>query len=212
MATAIAEYFRDQGQHVLLMMDSVTRFAMARREIGLAVGEPPDHQGLPALRLRRAAAAARARRHVDAAAASPASTPCSSRATTSTSPSPTRRARILDGHIVLSRRLATRHYPAIDILESMSRVRDQVISSQHLDAANAFLKLEAAHHSHEDLIAVGAYKAGADPMVDTAIALRPQTRAFLQQAAGDPSDLAEACARLSQLASLAAVPSRRDPA
>jgi flagellum-specific ATP synthase len=94
----------------------------------------------------------------------------------------------------------------------VSRVRDQVISSQHLDAANAFLKLEAAHHSHEDLIAVGAYKAGADPMVDMAIALRPQTRAFLQQTAGDHSDLDEACARLRQFSSLAAVPNRGDPA
>jgi flagellum-specific ATP synthase len=208
VATTIAEYFRDTGRDVMLMMDSVTRVAMAWREIGLAVGEPPTTKGyppsvfaaLPRL-LERAGTAKQGSitgLYAVLVEGDDFNEPIADAARS-----------ILDGHIVLSRRLANaKHFPAIDILESVSRVRDQVISSQHLDVANDFLKLEAAHHSHEDLIAVGAYKAGADPLVDMAIALRPQTRAFLQQAAGDHSDLDEAVARLHHLSSLAAVPNR----
>jgi flagellar biosynthesis/type III secretory pathway ATPase len=112
---------------------------------------------------------------------------------------------ILDGHIVLTRKLAgVRHFPAVDVLESVSRVRDDVIPPAHLETANAFLRLEAAYRSHEDLIAVGAYKAGADPLVDAAIALRPLTQAFLRQGAADHSSLDEVRSRLAELAGRAA--------
>jgi flagellum-specific ATP synthase len=212
VATTIAEYFRDTGRDVMLMMDSVTRVAMAWREIGLAVGEPPTTKGyppsvfaaLPRL-LERAGTAKQGSitgLYAVLVEGDDFNEPIADAARS-----------ILDGHIVLSRRLANaKHFPAIDILESVSRVRDQVISSRNLDAANDFLKLEAAHHSHEDLIAVGAYKQGADPLVDRAIALRPQTRSFLQQTASDHSGLDEAFARLHQLSGLAAIPNRGDSA
>jgi flagellum-specific ATP synthase len=199
VATTIAEYFRDTGRDVLLMMDSVTRVAMAWREIGLAVGEPPTTKGyppsvfaaLPRL-LERAGTAKQGSitgLYAVLVEGDDFNEPIADAARS-----------ILDGHIVLTRRLANaRHFPAIDVLESVSRVRDQVISGRHHEAANQFLKLEAAHHAHEDLIAVGAYKAGADPLVDTAIALRPQTRAFLQQTANDHSGLEESVERLLQL-------------
>lgn len=196
VATAIAEHFRDAGRSVLLMMDSVTRVAMAWREIGLAVGEPPTTKGYPpsvfAALPRLLERAGTARRgsitglYTVLVEGDDFNEPIAD-ATRS----------ILDGHIVLTRRLANaKHFPAIDILESVSRVRDQVITREHLEAANAFLRLEAAYRSHEDLIAVGAYKAGADPQVDAAIVLRPQVQAFLRQDANDHSSLEEVRTRL----------------
>lgn len=185
VATAIAEYFRDCGRNVLLLMDSVTRVAMAYREIGLAVGEPPTTRGyppsvfaqLPRL-LERAGTTARGSitgLYTVLVEGDDFNEPVAD-ATRS----------ILDGHIVLTRRLANaRHFPAIDVLESVSRVRDHVIGREQRDAANAFLALEAAYHSHEDLIAVGAYRPGSDPLVDAAIALRPSLHAFLRQEPGD---------------------------
>jgi flagellar biosynthesis/type III secretory pathway ATPase len=111
---------------------------------------------------------------------------------------------ILDGHIVLSRRLAgIKHFPAIDVLDSVSRVRENVVAPAYLAAANAVLRLEAAYRSHEDLIAVGAYKAGADPLVDAAIALRPEVQSFLRQPADDHSTLPATTAALERLAARA---------
>ena len=99
---------------------------------------------------------------------------------------------ILDGHIVLTRRLAhQKHFPAIDVLESVSRVRDEVISRERGEASNQFLRLEAAYRANEDLISVGAYKAGADPAVDTAIAMRPQMLSFLRQQADESTTFEE---------------------
>jgi FliI/YscN family ATPase len=200
LATAIAEYFRDAGRNVLLMMDSVTRVAMAWREIGLAVGEPPTTKGYPpsvfaALpRLLERAGTARLGSitglYTVLVEGDDFNEPVADAARS-----------ILDGHIVLTRRLASmRHFPAVDVLESVSRVRDEVIPRPHLEAANAFLRLEAAHRSHEDLIAVGAYKTGTDPLVDAAIALRPLTQSFLRQSAEDHSSLDEVRSRLADLA------------
>jgi FliI/YscN family ATPase len=200
VATAIAEYFRDTGRHVLLMMDSLTRVAMAWREIGLAVGEPPTTKGyppsvfaaLPRL-LERAGTAARGSitgLYTVLVEGDDFNEPVADAARS-----------ILDGHIVLARRLANaRHFPAIDVLESVSRVRDSVIQRDHLEAANTFLRLEAAYRAQEDLIAVGAYKSGADRLVDTAIALRPQAQAFLQQDSADRSTPETTRQRLLQLA------------
>jgi FliI/YscN family ATPase len=185
VATTIAEHFRDTGRNVLLMMDSITRVAMAWREIGLAVGEPPTTKGYPpsvfaALpRLLERAGTARVGSitglYTVLVEGDDFNEPVAD-ATRS----------ILDGHIVLSRHLANvKHFPAIDVLQSVSRVRDAVVSPEMLEAADIVLRVEAAYHAHEDLIAVGAYRTGADPQVDAAIALREPIRAFLCQSAGD---------------------------
>jgi FliI/YscN family ATPase len=200
VATTIAEYFRDQGRDVLLMVDSITRVAMAWRETGLAVGEPPTTKGyppsvfahLPRL-LERAGTGARGSitgLYTVLVEGDDFNEPIADAARS-----------ILDGHIVLSRRLAAaKHFPAIDMLESVSRVRDSVISAQHLDAANTLLRAEAAYRSHEDLIAVGAYRPGADRLVDAAIALRPEMLAFLIQRPGDRTTFEESTARLQGIA------------
>jgi FliI/YscN family ATPase len=204
IATAIAEFFRDQGSNVLLMMDSITRVAMAWREIGLAAGEPPASKGYPPsvfAALPRLLERAGTARHGSITGlytvlveGDDFNEPVADAARS-----------FLDGHIVLTRRLANaKHYPAVDVLDSVSRVRDVVISREHLEASDRLLRLEAAYRAHEDLIAVGAYKQGADPQVDAAIALRPQIHAFLRQDAKDHSDLAEVRARLTQIAALAA--------
>lgn len=191
VATAIAEHFRDAGRNVLLMMDSVTRVAMAWREIGLAVGEPPTTKGyppsvfaqLPRLleRAGNASSGSITGLYTVLVEGDDFSEPIADAARS-----------ILDGHIVLSRRLASsKHFPAIDVLESVSRVRDHVIPQAQLDASNLFLRMQAAYHAQEDLISVGAYRPGADPLVDTALALRPQIQSFLRQQAGDVCSLAE---------------------
>jgi FliI/YscN family ATPase len=202
VATSIAEYFRDTGRRVLLMMDSVTRVAMAWREIGLAVGEPPTTKGYPpsvfaALpRLLERAGTAREGSitglYTVLVEGDDFNEPVADAARS-----------ILDGHIVLSRALANaKHFPAIDVLSSVSRVRDAVIGKDHLEAANLLLRLEAAYASHEDLISVGAYKAGANLEVDTAIALRNDIRSFLCQWADDGSSFEEARKRLIHIAGL----------
>ncbi len=181
VATAIAEYFRDQGKQVLLMVDSVTRVAMAWREIGLAVGEPPTTKGyppsvfaaLPRL-LERAGNGARGGItgiYTVLVDGDDFNEPVADAARS-----------ILDGHVVLTRKLAAAgHFPAIDVLDSKSRVRDHVIDPTHREAANALLRLEAAYREKEDLILVGAYQKGSDRMVDAAVQLRDGALGFLRQ-------------------------------
>ncbi len=200
VATAIAEYFRDTGRNVLLMMDSVTRVAMAWREMGLAVGEPPTTKGyppsvfaaLPRL-LERAGTSTRGSitgLYTVLVEGDDFNEPVADAARS-----------ILDGHIVLTRRLANaKHFPAIDVLDSVSRVRDDVLTREQRETANRFLQLESAYRSHEDLISVGAYKPGANALVDAAIALRPAMLAFQQQAPDEGSTLAETQRRLAELA------------
>ena len=203
VATTIAEHFRDQGRDVLMMMDSVTRVAMAWREIGLAVGEPPTTKGYPPSvfaqlpRLLERAGTAREGSITGLYAVlvegDDFNEPVADAARS-----------ILDGHIVLSRKLAgAKHFPAIDVLESVSRVRDEVISKAHQEAANLVLRLESAYRAHEDLIAVGAYQNGADRTVDAAIALRTEIHAFLRQSPVDHSDADDIHTRLTRLAAAA---------
>jgi flagellum-specific ATP synthase len=204
VATAIAEYFRDTGRDVLLMMDSVTRVAMAWREIGLAVGEPPATKGyppsvfaaLPRL-LERAGAAERGSitgLYTVLVEGDDFNEPVADAARS-----------VLDGHIVLTRRLASaKHFPAIDVLDSVSRVRDDVLARDEREAANQFLQLMSAYHEHEDLISVGAYKPGVDRRVDAAIALRPEMLDFLRQAPEEGSRYEDTHARLGEV--LAAAP------
>jgi flagellum-specific ATP synthase len=201
-ATAIAEWFRDRGQRVLLLMDSITRYAQAQREIALAIGEPPATKGyppsvfamLPAL-VERAGNDAEGRgsitafytvltegddyRHDPIADASRA---------------------ILDGHIVLSRDLAEAgHYPAIDIEASISRVMPAVVKREHLRSAQRFRQVYSAYRQQRDLITVGAYQKGSDPQVDHAIAMWPRLRDFLQQEVDAPTTLNDAIGALEML-------------
>jgi flagellum-specific ATP synthase len=181
VATAIAEYFRDQGKQVLLMVDSVTRVAMAWREIGLAVGEPPTTKGYPPSVF---AALPRLLERAGNGATGGITGIYTVLVDGDDFNEPVADASrsILDGHIVLTRKLAaTGHYPSIDVLESKSRVRDQIIDVTQRSAANALLRLEAAYREKEDLIMVGAYQKGSDPHVDAAIALRERVLGFLQQ-------------------------------
>jgi FliI/YscN family ATPase len=209
VATAIAEYFRDLGKHVLLMVDSVTRVAMAWREIGLAVGEPPTTKGyppsvfasLPRL-LERAGNGARGGItgiYTVLVDGDDFNEPVADAARS-----------ILDGHIVLTRKLASAgHFPSIDVLESKSRVRDAVTDPQHRAAANAVARLEAAYRDKEDLILVGAYQQGSDPQVDAAVALRPGILSFLQQTPDEGSTAEETRALLTSLSDRAAMATRR---
>jgi flagellum-specific ATP synthase len=200
VATAVAEYFRDAGRDVLLMVDSVTRVAMAWRETGLAIGEPPTTKGYPPSvfaqlpRLLERAGTGRVGSitglYTVLVEGDDFNEPVADAARS-----------ILDGHIVLSRRLAAaKHFPAIDVLESVSRVRDEVIDPLQLDAAAIVLRAEAAYRHHEDLLAVGAYKPGADRQVDAAIAHRQEMLGFLRQQADERSDYDTARGRLLELA------------
>jgi FliI/YscN family ATPase len=199
LATAIAEWFRDLGQHVMLMVDSVTRVAMAWREIGLAVGEPPTTKGyppsvfaqLPRL-LERAGNGARGGitgLYTVLVDGDDFSEPIADAARS-----------ILDGHLVLTRKLASAgHFPAIDVLESKSRVRDLVTDEAQRKSAATITSLEAAYREKEDLILVGAYQAGTHSTVDAAIALRQPILEFLRQRPDAPSSLADTRTALGQL-------------
>ena len=206
VATAIAEYFRDQGKQVLLMVDSITRVAMAWREIGLAVGEPPTTKGYPpsvfAALPRLLERAGNAEKggitgiYTVLVDGDDFNEPVADAARS-----------ILDGHLVLTRKLASAgQFPAVDVLESKSRVRDQVVGPVHRDAANAVQRLEAAYRDKEDLILVGAYHRGSDAQVDTAMALRPRIIDFLRQAPEEHSDFAGTREHLLALAEQAATP------
>lgn len=199
VATAIAEWFRDQGKQVLLMVDSVTRVAMAWREIGLAVGEPPTTKGyppsvfayLPRLleRAGNASVGGITGIYTVLVDGDDFSEPVADASRS-----------ILDGHIVLTRRLASAgHYPAIDVLESKSRVRDRVISASHRDHAEMLQRLEAAYREKEDLILVGAYQRGSNPLVDAALELRAPILDLLQQSSDEHTPLEHTVALLAEI-------------
>jgi flagellum-specific ATP synthase len=199
-ATAIAEHFRDQGADVLLMMDSVTRFAMAQREVGLAIGEPPATRGYTP------SVFALLPRLLERAGTSPEGSITGLYTVLvdgddMNEPVADAVRSILDGHVVLSRDLAhANHYPAIDVLQSVSRLATEIQPPESIAAAAEMRRLMAAYRDKEDLIAIGAYQPGGDPTVDAAIALRPDLDAFLRQPPEERSDLAEADARLAELA------------
>ncbi len=184
----------------MLMMDSVTRVAMAWREVGLSVGEPPTTKGyppsvfaqLPRL-LERAGTGKRGSitgLYTVLVEGDDFNEPVADAARS-----------ILDGHIVLSRKLANaKHFPAIDVLDSVSRVRDQVIDPEDREAANLLLQLEATYRTQEDLITVGAYKSGTDAALDTAVAVRPELIELLRQRPEDGCRLEETAARVRALA------------
>ncbi|ULJ74559.1 type III secretion system ATPase SctN (plasmid) [Rhizobium gallicum] len=181
VATAIAEWYRDQGKRVLLLMDSVTRFARALREIGLAAGEPPTRRGFPP------SVFASLPRLMERAGNSHRGSITAFYAVLvegddMDEPVADETRSILDGHVVLSRALATSNlYPAIDILASVSRVMSSIVSSDHEWLAGRLRELMAKYHEVELLVRVGEYKEGADPLADAAIAKMDHIRAFLRQ-------------------------------
>lgn len=190
-ATAIAEYFRDQGLNVLLMMDSVTRFAMAQREIGLAIGEPPSTKGytpsvfalLPKLMERAGCGPSGAITAIYTVLVDGDDT---------NEPIADAARSILDGHIVLDRKLTSRgHYPPIQILGSLSRVMPMVTSPEHVQNANKLRELISAHADIEDLVSVGAYKSGTKPIADEALEKWPRINALLRQNKADFSAMTD---------------------
>ncbi|GAA0331815.1 flagellar protein export ATPase FliI [Bacillus carboniphilus] len=198
-ATAIAEYFRDQGLSVLLMMDSVTRVAMAQREIGLAIGEPPTTKGytpsvfalLPRLLERTGTS--------EKGSITAFYTVLVDGDDMNEPIADTVRG-ILDGHFVLNRTLANQgHFPAIDILQSVSRLMNQLVSKGHLKAAEKLRETYSKYLQSEDLIQIGAYKKGSSREIDEAIRLYPKIKEFLKQATNEPSSFDESIQHLQQV-------------
>lgn len=192
-ATRIAEYFRDQGHHVLLIMDSLTRYAMAQREIALAVGEPPATKGyppsvfnkLPAL-VERAGNGAQTENGAAAGSITAFYTVLTEGDDQQDPIADAARA-ILDGHVVLSRRLAdSGHYPAIDVEASISRVMSAVVSPEHIQLVHRFKQIMSTYQRNRDLIAVGAYQRGTDPTIDDAIERYPWLESYLRQGVDTP--------------------------
>lgn len=198
-ATRIAEWFRDSGRDVVLMMDSLTRVAMAQREIGLSAGEPPATRGYPPSvfglmprLLERAGTAPRGSitgLYTVLVEGDDLQDPIGDTARS-----------ILDGHVVLSRDLATAgHFPAIDVLESISRVTGAVTTAGQQEAARALRRMLAAHRSVKELVEIGAYVRGADPNADAALARLPQIESFLQQRMDDLTPTEQTWSRLAEL-------------
>jgi len=191
-ATAVAEYFRDQGKHVLLLMDSLTRVAMAQREIGLAAGEPPASKGytpsvfalLPKILERVGTAEGKGSitgLYTILVEGDDLTEPVADSARS-----------ILDGHVVLSRDLAMEnHYPAIDVLRSISRVMPDIVDARHKEYAGRFVETLANYKRLEDMINLGAYKEGSNPKVDYAIKMIDRLRGYLRQGMNDRRDLGD---------------------
>jgi flagellum-specific ATP synthase len=196
-ATAIAEHFRDQGADVMLMMDSVTRFAMAQREVGLAIGEPPATRGYTP------SVFALLPRLLERSGTSPSGTITGLYTVLVdgddfNEPIADAVRGILDGHVVLSRDLAHRgHYPAIDVLQSVSRLEGEIATEQTRGHSRRLRELLAALRDKEDLIAIGAYQRGSDARVDAAIDRRAAIDGFLRQRADEPAAAPEADAALA---------------
>lgn len=199
IATSIAEYFRDKGKNVILMMDSVTRFSMAQREIGLAIGEPPVTRGytpsvfavLPRLleRAGNSAVGSITGLYTVLVDGDDFNEPISDAV-----------RGILDGHIILTRQLAALgHYPAIDVLDSASRVMPNIIDEDHLLAALRFKEILATYKNSEDLINIGAYAKGSNPHIDLAITKIDGFNAFLKQRTTEQADFDESLEHLKGL-------------
>ncbi len=191
-ATAIAEYFRDQGEDVLLLMDSLTRVAMAQREIGLAIGEPPTSKGytpsvfaMLSKVLERIGTSEKdgsiTGLYTVLVEGDDLSDPVADAAMS-----------ILDGHIVLSRELAMEnHYPAIDVLRSVSRVMPDIIDQKHKEYAGKFIEILATYKKYEDMITIGAYKNGSNPKVDYSIKMIDKIKSYMRQGMNDRMDCAD---------------------
>ncbi len=193
VATRIAEYYRDQGKNVLLLMDSLTRFAQAQRELALAVGEPPATKGYPPSVFARIPQLVERAGNADKGGGSiTAFYTVLTEGDDQQDPIADAARAILDGHVVLDRRLADEgHYPAIDVEGSISRAMPYVVTPEHLQASQRFRQVYSRYEQSRDLIHVGAYAAGSDPETDYAIERMPEMRRFLQQDFND-------CARFEE--------------
>jgi flagellum-specific ATP synthase len=182
-ATAIAESFRDQGKHVLLLMDSLTRFAMAQREIALAIGEPPATKGYPpSCFAKLPQLVERSGNGLNGVGSITAFYTVLTEGDDQQDPIADAARAILDGHIVLSRSLAeSGHYPAIDVEQSASRVMHNVVSREHFELARRFRAIYSKYERGRDLVQIGAYAPGSDRALDEAIALHEGMSRFLQQ-------------------------------
>ena len=198
-ATSIAEYFRDQGKKVILMMDSVTRFAMAQREVGLAIGEPPAQKGytpsvfaeLPRLMERTGLS--------DVGSITAFYTVLVDGDDFNEPITDTARS-ILDGHIVLSRKLGQKnHYPAIDVLQSISRCMSQIVDKKHKQMAGRMKNVMATYNEAEDLINIGAYKSGSNRNIDYAIYKIDAVNKFLMQQTDEKFDFEDEVTQLSDI-------------
>jgi FliI/YscN family ATPase len=198
-AMSIAEYFRDQGKNVLVMMDSLTRFAMAQREIGLAAGEPPTTKGYPP------SVYAMLPKLIERAGRSPNGTITAFftvlvEGDDQNDPIGDTVRGLLDGHIWLSRKLSTRgHYPAIDPIESISRLMPDICDPEHLKAARIMRKTLGIYADNEDAISIGAYRKGSNQDIDNAITMKPKIDEFLQQNINDNAQLNDTINRIKEL-------------
>lgn len=201
LASAIAEYFRDRGRHVLLLMDSLTRFAQAQREIALAIGEPPATKGYPpSVFARLPQLVERAGNGADGSGSITSFYTVLAEGDDPNDPIVDASRAILDGHIVLSRELAEAAiYPAIDIESSVSRTVQAIASAEQRELIARFRRIYATYQHHRDLIAVGAYRSGSDARVDEAVALWPDILEFLRQPQHTPADYGASVAALRAL-------------
>jgi flagellum-specific ATP synthase len=187
-ATAIAEYFASEGMHVLLVTDSLTRFAMAQREIGLSAGEPPTAKGYTPSVLNKLARLVERAGCFKTGSITAFYTVLMEGDDQQDPVADTVRS-LLDGHVILDRNLATKsHYPPVAVLESLSRLMPSVAGKEHLEKAKSLRQLLAAYIRSEDLIRIGAYQKGTDPVLDRAVEIVPRLNSFLQQA---PDEIVE---------------------
>jgi flagellum-specific ATP synthase len=200
-ATTVAEYFRDQGKQVLLIMDSLTRYAMAQREIALAIGEPPVTRGYPpSVFARLPALVERAGNGPEGGGSITAFYTVLAEGDDQQDPIADSARAILDGHFVLSRNLADQgHYPAIDIEQSISRAMHNLVGDDHFNVVRQFKQFFSRYQRSRDLIAVGAYQPGGDPLLDMAVKLYPRLEAFLQQGIQEHETYEGALQKLAQV-------------
>ena len=201
LSSRIAEYYRDQGKNVLLLMDSLTRFAQAQREIALAIGEPPATKGYPpSVFAKIPQLVERAGNAAEGEGSITAFYTVLTEGDDLQDPIADAARAILDGHVVLSRKLAEEGtYPAIDVESSISRAMQNIVSEEHLKMMQRFKQLSSRYQQNRDLIAIGAYTPGADPETDLAIERFPHLRSFIQQGLKQPVHMAECIANLKAL-------------
>jgi flagellum-specific ATP synthase len=201
LSTAIAEYFRDQGKSVLLIMDSLTRFAQAQREIGLAIGEAPATKGYPpSVFASLPKLVERAGNGAAGGGSITAFYTVLTEGDDQQDPIADAARAILDGHVVLSRRIAeSGQYPAVDVEASVSRAMHDIVPPEHSALARRFRQMLSTYQQNRDLIAIGAYQKGSDPRIDAAMAQWPNMQRFLQQGMHEKVGYADSLATLQQV-------------